>query len=181
MNYEELLNYLDIEDPAEFEYFEAMADLVECDEYIEQEALFGVFAKADKEMLSGLLDEYFEEITDGLPDDSDDMYTLLDQIRLYLTGLSANAEDEGDIRMLTDEFNRFRTWYSFESQVELSPEDGGYGDTVCLRDAITSARIEKLGGEKYRYDFNSALDYEIDSYTMSFAELAAIEEYEDEQ
>ena len=83
--------------------------------------------------------------------------------------------------MLTDEFNRFRTWYSFESQVELSPEDGGYGDTVCLRDAITSARIEKLGGEKYRYDFNSALDYEIDSYTMSFAELAAIEEYEDEQ
>ena len=60
MNYEELLNYLDIEDPAEFEYFEAMVDLVECDEYIEQEALFGVFAKADKEMLSGLLDEYFE-------------------------------------------------------------------------------------------------------------------------
>ena len=56
MNYEELLNDLDIEDPAEFEYFEAMADLVECDEYIEQEALFGVFAKADKEMLSGLLD-----------------------------------------------------------------------------------------------------------------------------
>ncbi len=39
MNYDDLLIYLEIEDGSEFRYFEAMADLVECDEYIEQEAM----------------------------------------------------------------------------------------------------------------------------------------------
>ena len=44
-----------------------------------------------------------------------------------------------------------------------------------LRDAITASRMEKLGGEQYRYDFESALDYPLDSYTMSFADLVATE------
>lgn len=181
MNYEELLEYLELEDPSEFKCFETMADLVECDEFIEQEAVFGIFAKADMNVISQLLDEYFEEITDGLPDDSNEVFSLLDQIRLCLTGLASNSEDDSDLRMLADEFFRFRTWYAFESQVELIPEEGNSSDTVCIRDAITAARVEKLGGEKYRYSFENALDYEIDSYRMSFAELAAIGEYDDEQ
>ena len=44
-----------------------------------------------------------------------------------------------------------------------------------LRDAITASRLEKLGGEQYRYDFESPLDYPTDSYTMSFADLVANE------
>lgn len=180
MNYEELLEYLDLDSPEEFQYFEAMADLVECEDTIEQEAVFGVFEGADSEMTAQLFDDYFEEITKGLPEDSDDVFMLLDQIRLCLTGLAANAEEESDFRLLTDEFCRFRDWYSFDSQVELIPEDGGAAAIFCMRDAITTARIEKLGGEKYRYNFENALDYEIDSYTMSFAELMAAEDGEEE-
>ena len=37
MDYRELLEYLDIEDPSEFVYFETLADLLECEEYIEPE------------------------------------------------------------------------------------------------------------------------------------------------
>lgn len=180
MNYEELLTYLDIDDPAEFAYFETMADLVESEEYIEMEAMYQLFEGADMEKVSGLIDEYFEEITNRLPDDSDEIFSLLDQIRLCLTGLAANAEDESDIRMFTDEFHRFREWYVYESEVEIIPEDGA-SDYQSVRDAITTARVEKLGGEEYRYNYEKALDYEIDSYTMSFAELVAAEDSEYEQ
>lgn len=37
-----------------------------------------------------------------------------------------------------------------------------------VRDAITASRVEKLSGEKYRYDFENALDYQLDSYIMPF-------------
>ncbi len=178
MNYDDLLIYLEIEDGSEFRYFEAMADLVECDEYIEQEAMGRLFAEADSATLSGIIDDYFEDIMNGLPDDSVEIYSLLEQIRLCLTGLVTNAVDDGDIRRFTYEFYRFRNWYSEESEVELISEDFGTSDYVCLRDAITAARMEKLGGEKYRYNFENAFNYEIDSYTMSFADLIAVEDHE---
>ncbi len=91
--------------------------------------------------------------------------------------LVTNAVDDGDIRRFTYEFYRFRNWYSEESEVELISEDFGTSDYVCLRDAITAARMEKLR-EKYRYNFENAFNYEIDSYTMSFADLIAVEDHE---
>lgn len=181
MNYEDLITYLDIDDPSEFSFFEMMADLVECEENIEQEALYELFYRSDKATLSRLIDEYFEEVTNGLPDDSDGIYSLLDQIRLCLIGLISNAESESDIRRFTDEFYRFRDWYVYDSEVDIYPEDGGAEECLCLRDAITSARAEKVGGEEYRYDFQRSLDYEIDSYSMSFSELMAAEDDSDDK
>ena len=81
-------------------------------------------------------------------------------------------EDDEDLRRFVDEFCRFRNWYSHESEVRLIPEDGeSLYHTV--RDAITASRVEKLGGEKYRYDFENALDYQLDSYIMPFSDLAS--------
>ena len=70
MNFEELLEYLDLEDGSDFEYFEAMADLIESEEYIDQEAVYSLFQQADKTMIEELLNDYFEDVLDGLPDDS---------------------------------------------------------------------------------------------------------------
>ena len=176
MDFYELLEYLDLESAADFQYFEAMADLTETDEYIEQEAVFGLFSGAPETMLEELFEDYFEDILDGLPEDAGEIYSLLHQIKLCLVGLAADSQDESDMRRLTDEYCRFREWYTNESDVELRPEDGGDKLHQCLRDAITTARIEALGGPRYRYSFEDALDYELDSYTMSFAELAAAED-----
>lgn len=179
MNFEELLDYLDLEEAAQFEYFEAMADLIESEDYIEQEALYQLFDDADKTMITELLEDYFEDILEGLPDASSEIYSLLHQIKVMLIGLSSNIEEESDLRLFTDEFHRFRNWYSHESDVELTPEDGGKKLYHTVRDAITAARLENLGGEKYRYDFENALDYELDSYSMSFADLAKAEDEND--
>ena len=180
MNFYELLKYLDLESAAEFEYFEAMADLVECEEYIEQEAVYKLFEGADRTMIPELLEDYFEDILEGLPEDAGEIYSLLHQIKVFLIGLAQNRsegdEAESDLRRLVDEFCRFRAWYTEESDVELIPEDGGPTLHQCLRDAITTSRMQRLGGDVYRYSFEGALQYELDSYTMSFAELAAAED-----
>ncbi|MBQ9059921.1 MAG: hypothetical protein IJ128_02150 [Firmicutes bacterium] len=176
MDFYELLEYLDLESAAEFEYFEAMADLIESEEDIEQEAVFALFEGADETMIPELLDDWFEDVLEGLPEDSGEIFSLMHQIKMTLIGLSQNREDESDLRRLVDEFCRFRRWYTEEADVELTPEDGGAPIHQCLRDAITTSRIQRLGGESYRYSFEDALDYELDSYTMSFAELAAAED-----
>ncbi len=180
MNFEELLAYLELDSAADFQYFEAMADLVESDEDIEQEAVYALFAGAEETMITELLEDYFEDILDGLPQDSGEIYSLLHQIKMSLVGLAGNrdagGEAEQDLRRLTDEFCRFRSWYVFESDVELTPEEGGLPLHQSLRDAITTSRMQRLGAEAYRYSFEDALSYELDSYTMSFAELAAAED-----
>ena len=175
MDFYELLEYLDLEDAGQFEYFEAMADLIESEEYIEQEAMYQLFEGADNTMIEELLQDYFEDILDGLPENSGEIFSLLHQIKLTLIGMISHAEDDSDMRRFTDEFYRFQTWYSHESEVELQPEAGGAPIYSNVRDAITAARLENLGGDKYRYDFENALDYQLDSYTMSFAELMEVE------
>lgn len=179
MDFYELLEYLDLEEASQFEYFEAMADLIESEEYIEQEAMYQLFEGADNTMIEELLQDYFEDILDGLPESSGEIFSLLHQIKLSLIGMISHAEDDSDMRRFTDEFYRFQTWYSHESEVELQPEDGGAPIYSNVRDAITSARLENLGGDKYRYDFENALDYQLDSYTMSFAELVEAENEND--
>lgn len=171
MDYYELLEYLDLEEAGQFEYFEAMADLIESEEYIDQEAMYMLFDGADNTMIEELLQDYFEDVLDGLPENSGEIFSLLHQIKLSLIGMISHAEDDSDMRRFTDEFYRFQTWYSHESEVELQPENGGAALYTNVRDAITASRMEKLGGEKYSYDFENALDYQPDSYTMSFSDL----------
>ena len=181
MDYNELMDYLDLEDPTEFIYFEAMADLIECDEPVEQEAVQRLFDGADKEMIAQLLDDYFEEILDALPEDSGEVFSMLHQIKLSLIGIAGNCEDDSDIRRLADSFIRFRDWYCYDSVVSLSPMHEGRDLKQSLRDAITTARIEKLDGTAYRYDFTGAQDYPLDSYEVSLAALMAAENgYDDD-
>lgn len=66
MNYEELLEYLELDDGTQLEYFEAMADLIESEEYIEQEAVYQLFEQADNTMIEELLNDYFEDILEGM-------------------------------------------------------------------------------------------------------------------
>ena len=180
MNFEELLEYLDLEDAGQFEYFEAMADLLESEEDIEPEAMYMLFDGADKTMIAELLEDYFEDVLEGLPENAGEIYSQLHQIKMILIGMISNLEEDGDLRKFSDEFYRFKNWYARESEVELSPLQGGAPIYHNVRDAITASRIEKLGGEKYYYDFEPALTYELDSYAVSFADLVAVQDDENE-
>ena len=71
MNREQLYEYLDIDTPADFEYFENMAALLECEEDIHYEEVCALIEDVDKDNLAMLIDNYFEELSDFYPDGDD--------------------------------------------------------------------------------------------------------------
>lgn len=176
MNREELYALVDIDDPSEFEYFENLADLLECDEDIPYDELYSLLREVDKGTLGMLIDDYFEEISDFLPEDDGELFLLMDQIRRSLKGLARGSEDENVLGGLTGELDRFRTWYSGSSEVICKDLATGEEQTCSLRDAIAAARLEKIDGERYSYDFEGCHDYKLDDYVMSFADMAAAAE-----
>lgn len=181
MDREELYELLDIDEPADFEYFENLAALLECDEYIEFEEIYTLMEGVNMESLVTLIDNYFEEVTDFIPGDSPDVFLILDNVKRSLMGLAKNADQEDNIiGNLAEELNRFRVWYSMDSEVMARSIADGTERPYTLRDAIGLARLEKIDGDKYEYDFSACLDYHLDEYIMSFADvIAAEDEYDD--
>lgn len=172
LNQDKLYTMLDIETPADFEYFENLAALMECEEEIEEDVLFGLIEQVDKRTLAELIHNYFEEITDFLPDDAVELFTLLEHVKFSLMGMCGNSGEENVLVNLVDELSRFRKWYSIESRVYCTSFSGEEDGTVPLRDALVLARAEKLIGDNYEYDFTQCLDYPIEEYIMSFGDLA---------
>lgn len=177
MKFETLLDYLELSEASEFEYFENLADLVEADMEIEPELIYKLLEETDMELFAELTENYFEDLLRAVPEDAMELYTLLDSVKMALMGMAKNLEEEKDLVLLSDEFSRFRNWYSLESQVwvQALSESGRNETCVSLRDALTLSRMEALGGEKYEYYFDEALKFEMDQYTMSFADLISEE------
>lgn len=180
MNREQLYEYLDIDTPADFEYFENMAAFLECEEDIPFEEVCALMEGVDGDKLSMLLDNYFEEMSDFYPDGDDEFYMLMDKIRLSLIGLAKNGDEPTALTGLAEELDRFRRWYSSESQVICSSVLTGAEKTETLRDALVLSRLEKLDGEKFYYDFGLCKEYDIDDYIMSLGDVIAAAEREEE-
>ena len=180
MEKEKLYEFLDIESPVDFEYFENIAALLECDEDISYDDMFELISQVDTETLIMLIDNYFEEISDYIPGESAEFYTLMEQIRLSLTGLARCSDEENVMANLVEEIDRFRRWYSSESKVICTPIGSAYEEEQTLRDALYMSRLEKIDGDRYSYDFSQCIDYPLDEYIMSFADVAATAEEPDD-
>lgn len=172
MTLNELLEMLDLEESSQFEYFENISDLVESEEEIEAEVMYQLFKDIDMKTMADLLNTYFDDILEAVPDDALEVYTLIDSVKMSMIGMAKNISEETDIVRFAEQFTGFRNWYSIDSQVFVC-EVGNYGDEKCvnMRDALTLSRCEELGGEKYEYTFEEALTFEMDEYSMSFADL----------
>lgn len=177
MTLDELLEYLELEAAEEFEYFENLADLMEMDEEIPPEALYMLFQQIDMDTFCRLLEDYFEDMLGAVPDDAVELYTLLDTVKMALAGMAGHIEEEKDTVYLADEFYRFRRWFALEPGALVSEIGGGRDSEreLSVRDALTLHRLERLGGTKYDYVFDRLSEFEMDQYTVSFADLAAEE------
>lgn len=176
MDREELFALLDIESGADFEYFENFADFVEHDGQIDSDAVFEMITDVDMKTFAELCESYFYDTLENVPGDQIDLYNLLESIKRVLVGLSEavrKGEENAELK-LADEFNRFRIWYSAESEVECRSADGETA-FLAVRDALTGVRMEKLSGEEYFYDFSDALNYELEEYIMTYADLSESE------
>ena len=184
MNYRDLLEYLDLDDPLDFQYFENLADIIECEEEIEDEALETLFAGVDTEILSEVIENYFTELTEKVPQKSVDIYTLIENIGRALKGLAKSLSDDiegANVSLFAEELSRFRKWYMFETEVICRNLKTGAEVVVPVAEAISLYRLEALDGDEYDYDFTKAIEYDLEEYVMSFATLvnAEYEEYHD--
>ncbi len=171
----ELYELLDIDVPADFQYFENLAALLECEEEIDDQVLAQLLEGVDKKTLAELIHNYFEEMTDFLPGDAAEAYGVLERIKFSLMGLARNCDEEDLLSNLTEEIERFRIWYSVESRVYCTSVLTGEEQVLPVRDAVTLARSENLTREKYEYDYSDCLEYKLDEYIMNFGDLVAAE------
>ena len=170
MNYEELLEMLDIESPEEFEYFDHLADLVELEEEVEYEGFHQVLSQVSSETMLDLLRNYFTDITEHMPDSTIDIHTLIDEVKKALLGLARHIDEEDGRRPFIDELYRFRNWYALEGEVLVKNMETGERSRVSLSEAIAISRMEALGGDTYDYDFEDCLNYEPEEYSMTINE-----------
>lgn len=182
MEKDELLKYLDIESGREFQYFEDFANLVECESDVESDILYELLSEVEMDVFRELCQNYFEDIMNSIPDSQIDLYNLLENIRRVLEGLAeaVNRDEENALLKLSDELNRFRNWYSGQYTVNLRDLDTNEITEETVRDALANARLEKLTGVEYNYDFEKALDYELEEFIMTYADLAAEAERDDD-
>ena len=179
MRKEDFYELLDIDYPAEFQYFENLAAFLECDEELEYEDVAELFAGVDKDTLAQLVDNYFEELTDFVPGSETGVYGILDNVRRALMGMARNCDDDTMETKLADELERFRRWYSVDSKVYLTNLGTMDEQEFTLRDALVNARIEKLDGDKFQYDFSECENYVLDEYIVSFGDMIAASEAEE--
>lgn len=178
MNLEEVLELLEIDSPDEFEFFEHLAELMECAEEISYEAFYAVLIEVDSDTMSELLDSYFEDILQGIPDEASDFYTQLVTINQCLKGLAMETTTPNHRRLFVDEMFKFRTWYTFDSLVHCKSKVNGLTSDLPVVEALALYRLEKLGEERYDYDFSESLDYPIEEYALSFSYTIVSEDEE---
>ena len=166
MELQELMAFLEIEKPEEFEYFEHLAALLESTEEISEEAFHQVLKEITPSTMGELLETYFEEIMEGSPDSAGDFYLLLSNMRRTLSGLAKTMKDADDRRNFCAELSRFREWYSLQDGVLCKNMADGSEENVTPAIALAMSRLEKLGGDEYDYDFSDVMDYEIEEYIL---------------
>ena len=179
MTKQELYELIDIDSPSDFQYFENLAAFLECDEELEYEDVAALIKDVEKDTLAQLIGDYFEEMSDFLPESETELYTIFDNVRRSLVGMSKSCDDETTQTKLADEMERFRRWYSIESSVSLTNLGTADEEEMTWRDALVCARLEALEGTKYQYDFSECSDYELDEYLVSFGDMLAAEDSEE--
>ncbi|MBO4235767.1 MAG: hypothetical protein J5928_04945 [Firmicutes bacterium] len=173
MTKEELMEIIDIESGDEFTYFENLAAILESDENITSDALYQVLLDVDMHVFSELVESYFYDIMEHMPEDVD-VYNLLETEKRNLIALSESSgrEEDGALNKLADEIERFQEHFSLKANCEIVNNELATSETVPLRDAIYDYRISRLGKENRDYDVSAAADYEISEYIVNLGDLS---------
>ncbi len=163
----ELYRILDIDGPDEFVYYDNYASLLEEEAYIEPELISELFREVQADIILDMSDTYFEEFLKSIPDDESGLYILVENIKRAFSGLIGENMSVESASILADEVVRFRKWYVLD-QLALERNSG---KEVSVRDARFDILAAKYTGEEFSYDFDNALDYELDGYDVPVADM----------
>ena len=99
MTKEELMDLIDIEDGEGFTFFENLAAIIEADEMIPASAIFQVLSDVDMNTFAELVESYFYDMMENMPEDVD-VYNMMEAEKRNLISLaeSAGREDSESAR-----------------------------------------------------------------------------------
>lgn len=178
MNFNDLLEIMEIDSPDELAYFEQFSALMEYDDEIPFKLFSEALSEADADMLVELTESYFEDILKGIPDDCIDIFTLISTIHQALLGMARSSNTPEERSIYVEELFKFRNWYMFESVVHCRNFKDNTKKDLTISEAFALYRVAMISEEEYGFDFSDAMDYEIDEYTISI-DAAIDEEYEE--
>lgn len=165
----ELMNMLNMDELYDFEYFEQLADLLECEEEIPFELFFEILSETDGDVMRELVGNYMEEFLDNIPDFSADLFTIAESIKQRLLLLTETLEEEETKRTFAEELYKFKQWYT-------KPDGATANENPCsILEAITLHRAENLGEKKMKYNFENSLDYELDEISIGLGSFEEID------
>lgn len=169
MTLSELYDIIELDSPEELEYFEQFAELIECEKDIPFDLFYTVLSQAPAEKMTELTGNYMEDLSNGLPDNLEDLYTLLDSIQQRLL-LLCETLDEGDTRRdYVQELYRFRQWFHKENGAAID------GHSCTVMDAIGDARSCQFSGEEHDYDFGPSMNYELGELSLNLGSFKEID------
>lgn len=176
MTRDELLDVLDIEEGSEFQYVENMADLIESEEVITEDALAGVLSEVEPETFIEVSEGYFGDLMDHLPDEAAEAYTIIEAVRNNFRTLAGQMkEDPSSLTRLCEEIVRFRGWFSEPDTVTCTDENTGESHRESIMDAVADSRLAVLDGNDWTFDFGNIGDYPIDDYIVNIGDLQYVD------
>jgi hypothetical protein len=170
-DFEALLRVLDLESADQFDDFEQLAALIEDDHPVDEAAVHRLLGNTVGSLLADLIENYFEDLLTGVPDDDVDFYTLLTLIGRSLSGLAArSAADSDDRHRFIDELLRFRDWVTAPGNVQIKNPALPDSQIVSILEALALYRLDQLDppAEDRCFDYSAALDYEVEEFSLSF-------------
>ena len=177
MDLDELLSLLDATTPSELVYFEQFADLMEEPQDIPYETLAILSEGMEPAVISELVGGYFDDTLSFVPDDEEDLYTLLSNISRTLQSLPLGSDEDAS-HLFAEELYKFRSWYLFDHCVICTDLSEAKESEISLFEALTSYRSQNFTDEEYEFDFSGALDYPMDEYIVSLSSIIEDDDYE---
>ena len=169
MTLSELYDIIELDSPEELEYFEQFAELIECEKDIPFDLFYTALSKAPQEKMTELTGNYMEDLSNGLPDDLEDIFTLIDSIQQRLLLLCETLDEGNSRRDYVQELYRFRQWFHKESGASVD------GDPCTVMDAIASARSCQFSGEEHDFDFGPSMNYELGDLSLGLGSFKEID------
>ncbi len=169
MNLEELFAELEMDGPDDLQYFEQLAGLLESDEEIGFDEFFAVISTISAEDMGDLTENYFEDLAGALPDEENELASLVESMKQNLLSLAEGIDDERGRVAFAEELFRFRRWYTDGSLAEVS------GRRCSVLEAAATHRAEAFTGEKNTYDFSDALGYDLPMLSMDLGKFSKID------
>ena len=169
MTLSQMYEMLQMDGPEDFQYFEQLADLLETEEPIEFDILYTVLSAVPAEDIGELIENYFDEMVNALPDEENEIVSLVDSISQNLLLLAADVEQEKVRAELVHQLEKFRGWYHDKNGVLAD------GMPLSVFEAVTQCREDRLCGTQTRFTFDNCLGYDLDDASISLGGFEKID------